>query len=188
MTRKAVTIGLCPYTAFFVSENRLLTAAHNVVQESGRVTKVSIRYEAKKVEPVGARLKCRVVAVIPKSDPSGPYNPLEDLAILECSGRDSPNFLHLSTDALPSTAVVVHIIGYPDEVDQEWHEGRHPELEDYKASRNDTHKLLPQVMLKATESKISSVAGGCVSYENLNVSGMSGGCLLYDGEVYGISL
>jgi len=174
-------------TAFFVSENLLLTAAHNVVAENGRVTKVGIRYEgAKKVEPVGATLKCRVVAVMPKSDPST-YNPREDLAILECIGHDCPHFLRLSTDPLPPTAIV-HIIGYPGEVTKEWLNARHPELRDYETSRNVAHKLLPRGMLTASEGKISSIDGGCASYEISTVEGMSGGCLLYDDKVYGISV
>ena len=174
-------------TAFFISENRLITAAHNIVPESGRVTKIAIRYEgAKKVEPVGATLSCRVVAVMPKTNPSG-YNPLEDLAILECIGHDYPKFLKLSTDELPLNATV-HIIGYPGEVTAEWLKERHPELSDYEAGRDDANKLLPRGMLTATEGTISSNVGGRVSYEISTVPGLSGACILYDGKVYGTCL
>ena len=172
-------------TAFFVSENLLLTAAHNVEPEHGRVTKISIRYEgSKKVEPTGSTLRCRVTAVMPKIDPSK-YDPLEDLAILECFGHDSPHFLHLSTDELPPTATV-HVIGYPGEITEEWLKARHPELDDYDGSnRAAAHKLLPQGMLTATEGKISVVWGGYAEYEISTVVGMSGGCLLYNGKVHG---
>ena len=173
-------------TAFFISENLLLTAAHNVKPNDGRVTKISIRYEgAKKVEPVGATLRCRVVAAMAKTDPSA-HRPYEDLAILECIGHDCPNFLHLSTDELPLNATV-HIIGYPGEITTEWLEERHPELGNFEASQAAAKKLLPRGLLTTTEGKISSNIGGCVSYEISTVPGLSGGCLLYEGKVYGIS-
>ena len=172
-------------TAFFVSENLLLTAAHNVVPQSGRVTKVAIRYEgAKKVEPVGATLKCRVLALMPKSDPTSTYNPLEDLAILECIGHDYPHFLIYQRTRYRRLRSSTSL----DILARSWLEARHPELGDYDASRNAAHKLLPRGMLTATEGKISSIDCGCASYEISTVGGMSGGCLFYDGKVYGISV
>jgi len=172
-------------TAFFVSENYLLTAAHNVVLKAGKVTKVSIRYEGlKKVEPTGTTFKCRVVAVMPNFNPAS-YDLLEDLAILECLGHDSPHFLHLSTDPLPSTAVV-HVIGYPGKITEEWLRDRHPDLDDYGSSHTAAHKLLPQGMLTATEGKISVISGGYAEYNISTVEGMSGGCLLYNDKAYGI--
>jgi len=174
-------------TAFFVSENHLLTAAHNVVPKSGKVTKISVRYEGlKKIEPTGTTYKCRVVSVMPNTSSASEYDPVEDLAILECVGHDSPYFLRLSTDNLPPQATV-HVIGYPGEITKEWLTARHPDLDDYVFSHIAANKLLPQDTLTATEGKISYVRDGYAVYEISTVVGMSGGCLLYNGKVYGIN-
>ena len=173
-------------TAFFVSENRLLTAAHNVVPKSGKATKISVRYEGlKKIEPTGPTFKCQLVATM-SGHKSSVYDPIDDLAILECCGHDSPYFLHLCTDELPPTAIV-HVIGYPGEITEEWLITRHPGLDDYASSHHAAHQLLPQGMLTATEGRISDIAQGTASYKISTVGGMSGGCLLYNGKVYGIS-
>ena len=172
-------------TAFFVSENLLLTAAHNVVPRSGKVTKISVRYEGlKRIEPTGTTFKCRIVSVMPRNDAST-YDPLEDLAILECLGHDSPYFLHLSTAELPPEATV-HVIGYPGKITEDWLKARHPELDDYDSSHAAANELLPQGTLTATEGKISSIKDGYAVYQISTVGGMSGGCLLYNGKVHGI--
>jgi len=171
-------------TAFFVSENYLLTAAHNVVPKIGKVIKTSIRYPGlKRLDPTGGTFKCSLVAVMPGYNPAA-YKPLEDMAILECSGHDSLDFLHLSTDELPSE-VVVHVVGYPGKITEEWLKARHRNLDDYGSSNTAALELLPQGRLTVTEGRISTIADGIASYEISTSEGMSGGCLLYNGRVYG---
>lgn len=171
-------------TAFFVSENYLLTAAHNVVPRSGKIIKTSIRYPGLKwIDPTGGTIKCSLIAVMPGYNPTT-YKALEDLAILKCSGHDSLDFLHLSTDELPSEAPV-HVVGYPGEITEEWLKARHRNLDDYGSSNAAALKLLPQRRLTVTEGKISAMTDGIASYEISTAEGMSGGCLLYNGRVYG---
>jgi len=168
-------------TAFIVSEDSLLTAASNVTPECGKVTRISIRYTGKeKIEPTGGTMICQVVDVTPDC------SKFESLAILKSSGVAYDTFLHLSTDPLPSAAIV-HVIGYPGEVTKEWLEARLPDLE-FSGQAPDEPRLTDT--LTAVEAKISAIRDCFAIYDfshiESKIGGMRGGCLFYNNKVYGI--
>ena len=173
-------------TGFFVSENLILTAKHNVMPENGKVTRIAIKYEGVKVvKPTDATFACELVDVMPSTDPAT-YSPLEDLAILSCPAHYCPRFLPLSTDKLDK-GMLVRVIGYPGEVTEEWLATRHPSLKgDPKSNVDFAQKLLPHRTLTVTEGGISDIVRGCATYEISTVPGMSGGCLLHEGKVCGM--
>lgn len=176
-------------TGFFVSSNLILTAKHNIVFDEGDATRIAIKYEGlKMVKTTDPTLLCQVHASMPSTESEKLY-PLEDLAILECPGHQSPCFLRLSTETMVKD-MVVHVIGYPGDVTANWLTSRHESLKgDPKSNIKIVQDLLPPRMLTVTEGKISDAPAepGCATYEVSTVPGMSGGCLLYQDKVCGIS-
>jgi len=174
-------------TGFFVSENLILTAKHNVVPDNGEVTRIGIKYEGVKVvKPTDATFACELVDFMPRTDPVT-NSPLEDLALLSCPAHYCPRFLSLSTEKLEK-GMVVRIVGYPGKVTEDWLTSRHPSLKgDPKSNMDFAQKLLPRRTLTVTEGSISDIVCGCATYEISTVPGMSGGCLLHEGKVCGMS-
>jgi hypothetical protein len=170
-------------TGFFVSENLVLTAAHVVVPQNGKVTAIGVKYKGiKDVKPTDPTIECQLLEVIPPMDPEN-YDPLEDLAIIKCRMR-SPEFLRLSTEK-PSTGDDVQIVGYPGNVDKDWLSSRHPSLKDPDSDIEVVKQLLPHRKLMVSEGKVSEIKDGCARHGVSTIPGMSGGCLLYQGQVCG---
>ena len=176
-------------TGFFVSENLILTAKHNVVSDDGLSSRIAIKYEGVKfVKPTDPTISCELVAHMQPTDPAK-YHPLEDLAILKCPAHHSPCFLRLSTETCLTEDMVVHVIGYPGKVEEGWLTSRHETLKgDPKSNVKIVQDMLPRRKLTVSEGKIMGgpVEPGCAKYEVSTVPGMSGGCLLYEDKVCGI--
>jgi Trypsin len=171
-------------TAFFVSEQLLITAGHNVVSEQGSIGKIRITYGGLKKVRLSkcATIECNIVDIL--------YDPTDiskDIAILECPTLLSPSSLRISADIL-TVDTTVHIIGYPGEIKDTWLREAHSQLNDYRASMIASKILLPEMTLTATEGTIEEVYAGRALYKLSTSKGMSGGCLLYEGKAYGIVL
>jgi hypothetical protein len=109
-------------TAFFVSENLLLTAGHITVGVNGTITQIRITQPGlDQVQPwqVNQRkvptIICKIVGTIYKRN--GPFS--TDIAILDSGSFRHSNFLPLSS-VIPQVKSNVDVIGYPGYIKHEW--------------------------------------------------------------------
>ena len=179
-------------TAFFVTEKHLLTAGHNIVAEDPRTDRISIRiaYPGVKVYDADSSairtLDCDLLKTLyTKGDKKIKS---KDIAILRCEGLNGGSYLPLSSDPLPSNAVV-DIIGYPSSGHHDCIVRHKNDLNDSEASEASSKVLLPTNTLVVTRGTVEKTdaanTNGLISYKVSTCHGMSGSCLLYEGKVYG---
>jgi V8-like Glu-specific endopeptidase len=178
-------------TAFFVTEKHLLTAGHNIVADAPGTVRISLRiaYPGVKVYDAGTASTIRTLDCVPlktlytKGDKK---NKSKDIAILKCEGLNGGPYLPLSSDPLPSNAVV-DIIGYPSVGHHDCITRHQNDLNDSEASEASSKILLPTNTLVVTRGTVekTDVDNGLISYKVSTCHGMSGSCLLYEGKVYG---
>ena len=132
-------------TAFFVSENLLLTAGHNAVGVHGGNTQILITTPGlDQVQPwqVNQRrvptIICKVAGTIYRRN--GPFS--NDIAILDSGSFRNSSYLSLSS-AVPQIKSTVDVIGYPGYIKHEWIEA-HTGVNDFDRGQKEAEKLLPK--------------------------------------------
>lgn len=175
-------------TAFFVSENLLLTAGHNVVGVNGPITQIRISQPGlDQVQPwqVNQRrvptIVCKIAGTIYKRN--GPFS--TDIAILDSGSFRHSSFLPLSS-AVPQIKSHVDVIGYPGYIKHEWIEA-HKGVNDLDRGQREAERLLPKGRLTVTRGTLEDV-GPTIPYNASTCPGMSGSSVLYKGAVVGSNL
>lgn len=172
-------------TAFFVAENLLLTAGHNVVGVNGRVTRISISYPGlDQIQPwqISQRkmstIECKLVGTIYKRN--GPYT--KDIAILDSGSFRHSSFLPLSSIVPPPDAII-DVIGYPGEIRHEWVEAQSGLLNPVEG-QEEAIRLFPHGCLNVTRGTVEE-GNTTLPYHISTCPGMGGSCVLYKGAVIG---
>jgi hypothetical protein len=162
-----------------------LTAAHNVVGTDGPIISVRITHPGRaRVHPSDVifgkveSVTCAVIGPIYKRN--GPL--ANDIAILDAAPFKSANYLRLSAHVPPLNAVV-DVIGYPDEIRQEWI-NTHGMLINPDKSREEILFLFQNGHLTVTRGTVET-AQRTISYQISTCPGLSGSCVLYKGFVIG---
>jgi hypothetical protein len=172
-------------TAFFVSENLLLTAGHNTLGVHGVSSQIRITTPGLDlVQPwqVNQRkvptIICKIAGTIYRRN--GPSS--NDIAILDSGTYRNSSYLSLSS-AVPQIKSKVDVIGYPGYIKHEWIEA-HVGVNDFDRGQKEAEKLLPKGRLTVTRGTLEHV-GPTIPYKASTCPGMSGSCVLYKGAVVG---
>ena len=182
-------------TAFFISETRLLTAAHNVEGSQDKNTTIKIRVSAPGLSVVSpfklARkqmqsIECDVVERI--------YHPVDDLgnymdiAILDSGSHLVPEDQWLAlTSKVPSPKSTISVIGYPGAIQLAWVTDHGGLTDDDFKARGDAEALLPTGHLTLSRGVCRESLQHIIRYNISTCPGMSGGCVLLDGKAIGMA-
>lgn len=169
-------------TAFFVTKDHLLTAAHNVAKN-----KDSAHFEIRssyagclEANNQSNTFACEVLEALPTD------NYTHDIAILLAPGHGATNYMPLSNqidDLKPNT--VVDVVGYPGGISDEQMERFESSLNEPEKSLRNAKKLMPLHKLIASRGSVAEIADGLIKYNLSTVSGMSGGLIMRNGKAYG---
>jgi V8-like Glu-specific endopeptidase len=172
-------------TAFFVSENLLLTAGHIIAGVNGPIVQIRITQPGlDQVQPwqVSQRkvptIVCKVVGTIYKRN--GPLS--TDITILDSGSFRNSTYLPLAL-AVPQVQSNIDVIGYPGYIKHEWIEA-HEGVTDFDKGQKEAERLLPKGHLTVTRGTLEAL-GPVLSYNVSTCPGMSGSCVLYKGAVVG---
>jgi V8-like Glu-specific endopeptidase len=178
-------------TAFFVADNILLTAGHNLVSRRGyNIIGIRVTIPGTKVVQLGSdgilTLRCKIISNSFKGFNGSCGR--EDIAILKCSGLATPaRYLPLATDhGNLSPRAIVDVIGYPGFIETAWIERQHKgKLKNFEESAKVARKMLPERTLTVSRGSVEEIKDGLCSYRVSTCPGMSGGALISKGNVYG---
>jgi hypothetical protein len=172
-------------TAFFVSENLLITAGHNTVGVNGPISRIAITYPGiDQVHPwhVSQRevltINCKVVATIYKRD--GPTS--KDIAILDAGSFCAPTYVPLSS-SIPTPKTAVYVIGYPGDITRGWIEAQ-VGLRNLEDAHENATQLFPKGRLTVSCGEVMT-AGSTIEYVASTCPGFSGVCVISNGMVIG---
>lgn len=172
-------------SAFFVAENLLITAGHNIVGVSGRVTRIWITSPGREHVQRGQiaqrklpTIDCKVVGTIYKRN--GDHS--KDIAILDSGSFRHSSYLPLSS-LVPLANAEVHVVGYPGEIRYEWIE-THSGLTSHLEGKEEAMRLLPNGRLTVTRGT-TEAGSDTLPYHISTCPGMGGSCVLYNGDVIG---
>ena len=172
-------------TAFFVSQNLLVTAGHNVAGVHQPVKDIRITYPG--VESIRSldvanhkvpTITCKVVGTLYKRD----RRVSKDIAILDAGSFNAPFYLPLSS-VVPPIDAIVDLVGYPDEIKREWIQA-HKGVSDAGKCLRKAMQMFPKGDLFVTRGVIRSV-GATMTYKMSTCPGLSGSCILYKGAAIG---
>lgn len=178
-------------TAFFVTKDHLLTAAHNVRSDDERAEIVEIRSSYAGCRTVHNRMNTFTCELLETLCKGYPKDCCEDIAILKAPGHEAENYVLVSNqinDLQPGT--VVDVVGYPVEMSKTQWESFEASgnLKDVDQSMKKAQELLPPNTLVASRGSVERTEKGLIRYNLSTVSGMSGGLVIRNGKVYGFCL
>jgi Trypsin-like peptidase domain len=176
-------------TAFFVTKDHLLTAAHNVIPEDKDTEIVEIRSSYAGCRMVHNQTNTFVCEVLETLCKGHPIICSQDIAILKAPGHEAEKYVLVSnqiSDLNPNT--IVDVVGYPVEMSQEQKESFESSLKKPEKSFKDAQRLLPSYTLVASRGSVEGTQEGLIRYKLSTVAGMSGGLVMHDGKVYGLPL
>jgi V8-like Glu-specific endopeptidase len=172
-------------TAFFVSDNLLITAGHNTVGVNGPINRLAITYPGiDQIHPWHVSQKevptinCKVVASIYKKN--GP--PSKDIAILDAGSFCAAKYVQLSS-FIPPPKTAVYVIGYPGDIKRGWVETQ-VGLNNLEEAHENATQLFPKGRLTVSCGEVVTT-GNIIEYAVSTCPGMSGACVVYNGMVIG---
>lgn len=177
-------------TAFFISNNLLLTAGHAAIDPDGAVRTERYLFipgtSFLNWDQVSSRnpwaIRCTVVDNLYRAGGSRS----KDIAILSSGNFESQNFLSLSGERIP-LGRTIDVIGYPGEKKITWLKEKHQDLKSLEGGAAG-EELLPTRHLVVTRGVVAHNSGFLTSYHLSTCPGLSGSCVMFEGKVRGNAL